>query len=228
MQDRTDHEADVLRELIIHGLPVRKAAQRLGIDERSAHARIGQIYGGVRVLRRDGSVFQVRSARQVAELLGRRHEQVTAWLHQGLFDDDIGGRVQRNIGSGTLSRRRGRAKNQQWLVTDYALIMFLQNPQTWMLWHPDQITDPDWQAYAREIRPGAGGEWICLTDVASRLGWPERTLRRLASVGVFPAVRQDKKWWFWRGDVEEALAGDTENKYGACRFLDRRRGWQGR
>jgi len=97
--------------------------------------------------------------------------------------------VARWIERGWLKGRRGqpRGGNQQWYVTESALLTFLEDARHWQRWQPERITDPDLREWTLELR--AGVRFLTLGEVAQRYYVEPATVGAWIQRGLLPAVR---------------------------------------
>lgn len=212
-QDEQDRVVDMLRD----GRGVRDIARALGRSPSAVHCWIERSeYGSIHAIR-TGDILQVRSASQVAALLGVPDWKVGRWCTSGY----LGGR--RNLSAHTqwdLKRRkdgRPRTRNRTFLITDDALLMFIQDRRYWMLWRPEHITDPAWRDEAIEARRRAGGDWLTPQQVGDRLGYTASAVTEWVRRGQLPGTRVGHRLYIWSTDLDSFIPPGEA-------YLDRRQG----
>jgi helix-turn-helix protein len=126
--------------------------------------------------------YAVLSARQVAQLLGKRClKSVVRWIDMGWLPARAAGRI--------------------WRISWDALMAFLYNERYWMAWDAARITDPDLRAEMLALRVDAP-RWLTQTEVARRYCVISNTVWQWIEKGFLPAMRYGN--WYIR---EDALLG---------------------
>jgi hypothetical protein len=161
----TAEEDDQLHHLIRCGWSVRRIAGVLNRGVFGIYIRALHQFGGIDAIRQ--GIFAVRTASEVAVLMGMNPEHVRLAIRLGLL------RAHRNYG-----RCGKRSRWLRFLIGDEALEDFIACSDGWMLWTPAQITDRDWRDHAQEVRRRAG-RWLSVADVMRRDGVTDRWARHL-------------------------------------------------
>lgn len=102
---------------------------------------------------------------------------IVSWIERGWLN---GHRITNRSGS-------------TWRVDPLDLWSFVEVREAHMAWHPEQITDQELRAYAREIRSSAP-TWLTPGETAARLGVERRTVNTYIHRGLLVAVRYGN--WF--------------------------------
>lgn len=163
-------------------------------------------YAGVRTrLVRNGSSIrkerarpasEVRNRGQVAALFGVCPMTAHRWITLGWLA------ARRN---GAWSRRKAVRHDLHYLITDDALMEFIDRRETWVSWDAAKITDADWREYAMEIRASARGEWVLLKDFARSLGRPYTTVFGWWQRGLMDRLtmlRHGRQVYIWSADLK--------------------------
>jgi hypothetical protein len=146
---------------------------------------------------RDRRGARVRTAFETATFMGVSHGVVARWVSYGLLD---------------AARNNARAKRfdhhprgaAHYLISDQALMRFVEQRTTWMAWTVDRMADTDWRAYAAQLRAEAGGVWVSLADVAKRYIVAYSTAARWRARGYMAeltAARYGHMYYFWSADL---------------------------
>jgi transposase len=147
---------------------------------------------------RDRRGARVRTAFEVGTFMGVSHHMVARWISYGLLDA-----ARNNACAKRFSQQRRGAPH--YLITDQALMRFVEQRNTWMAWTVDRMTDADWRMYAERLRTDAGGYWMSLSEVAERyiVGYTTAVGWRLRGymAGVTTA-RYGRTHYFWSADLE--------------------------
>ncbi|HEX6293388.1 MAG TPA: hypothetical protein VFZ66_29675 [Herpetosiphonaceae bacterium] len=150
--------------------------------------------GGVTAIRSD--LLAVRSRIAVARLFGVAENRVDTWIQAGWL------KARRN-------RRTQGHRRTKYLITDEAILTFLECRDAWVMWEADDITDPDWREHAREIRAAAGGRWVRTSEIPtyadrfrhySRSGagsWVDR--------GLLPSIKIQNVLYVWSADLDRFI-----------------------
>jgi hypothetical protein len=88
-----------------------------------------------------------------------------------------------------------------------SLRAMLENRLTWMAWKPEKITDPEFRAWATELRNGKG-YWISAGDMSRRFDVDRDVSQSWIVRGDFikgDTVVKYGNWWFWSEAVERYL-----------------------
>lgn len=161
----TPDEDMKLVDLIEAGRTVPQIARAMGRSQNSVKVRMS----------RTVECRQIRpmSARKVAETLGLPcSKTVSRWLEQGYLNGRQG------------SIRAGRSK--RWLVTEDALMEFIEAPEHWHRWDAERIPDLDLREWAVGLR---NERYLTLGEVAARFYVAKGTVNKWISEGRLPAVR---------------------------------------
>lgn len=196
-QDRKRHrpwtadELERLRELIAQGLSSRTIAHKLKRSQRAIQDRAHTL-GGLQAFRCD-PLARVWTTPAIAALLGVSKSTVAVWRVRGWLPHV-------RVEPGT----RGRPA----FITDDQLMTFLADKRYWPAWSPALMTDPDWRAYAEDLR--RDGDWISSKQAAARLGLTMRSFQRRRTwgdVADVQALRYGREMLFWGPDVERLARG---------------------
>ena len=108
-------------------------------------------------------------------------------------------KTTRLISEGVLTGRKGQGvgRNFMWYVQEDALIEFLKDPRYWARWRVEDITHPDYRAWAQEIRTE---RYLTTRQVAEMHGVLHPTVQSWIEKGLLPAIR----WANWQ--IREADA----------------------
>lgn len=123
---------DVARRLRVAPVSLLSGLRNRGL--RVEDMRAGQVFAGVELARLCGVTLKRYS---------------THWL-PALIAAGLRARV-------TIRPGRGTCKRRQWRITAEALMAFLATEAGQALIDPARITDPDWRAYAEDVRRGLYG-----------------------------------------------------------------------
>lgn len=181
----TPDEVMELQDLVDRGLSVQQIARRL---KRSVNAiDIKATPQRARISRRNRS--DVATYREVARIFGFSGSKITAkWVRQGW-----------------LKSVRGRqARRGHHFVRRLDLWSFVENPEAFVAWDAERITDPDLQAYALEQR-AKHPRWLSVGEVARRYHVLHDTVNTWINQHRFPLECLVKwpNWWI----REDALQG---------------------
>jgi len=144
----------------------------------------------------------VRSARQVALLFGVTDMMVLGWIERGWIKARRNGTYVKTGKRGP--RRASKQARARFLITDDALVTFIERRDLWPAWSPLLMTDRDWQAYAVDVRANAGGHWIATKELAARYGYDADTVNgwyRLGHTAGIESVRVGNGRYFWSADL---------------------------
>ncbi len=95
----------------------------------------------------------------------------------------------------------GRKRTYNWRFDELALWSFVENPEAFVAWKPERITDPDLQAHALEHR-AKHPRWLSIGEVAKRYHVLHMAVNDWVNSGLFPfeALVKYPNWWI-REDV---------------------------
>lgn len=157
------------------------------LDEGTSYDRIAWL------LRRSGTSVRLRakrlrhrltrtpatmSAREVARLLGVRcSKTVTDWIARGWLPARNGGELDRPL----------------WRVPREAVEAFVDNPDYWMAWAPERVTDPELRRWAIQIRAGQP-RWLTPGEVAQRYQVARKVVTDWVGRGELPTTRYGNHW----------------------------------
>lgn len=114
------------------------------------------------------------TCRKLGSLLGVDGKAVAWWIRNRWL-------------RGRQGQRRGR--NRQWVVTEDALMEFLENRAYWHLWDPARLADRDLREWALEQR---SEQFLTLAEVARRFWVVESTVGSWLDRGELPFVRRGR------------------------------------
>lgn len=175
MKRWTPEEITELRWRIDRGMSVIQIAQVLGRSQNAVRWR-------VRYLGLSGAVSHGNGmyAAQAAAIMQVHVETITRWLRKRILH----GRVIR-IGT-----------QRRYIIEYDALVQFVEKSEYWMLWVPEQITDPTLRHYAREVRTQAGWDWLAAQEFARKIQVKHKTLLAQIEHGHYPEARcVGYRWW---------------------------------
>lgn len=187
-------------DMIAGGMSTTRAARRIGRSADSLKSAL---------LRRGTSIPQIRgrslgqqwSLAAFARLVGVEDSTAWGWWREGVL----------------RSSARGR-RQQVRFVTEAEACRFFADRTTWPRWEPQRITDPDWRAYAQELRDAAGGCWLDAAQIAARLGYAAGTVRNWLRDGRLPVgLRIGRAVYVW----STVLDGFTPPVVGGRRAVQR-------
>lgn len=90
-----------------------------------------------------------------------------------------------------------------WYGIDYEdFLTWLANRDYWMLWDIADITSPEIQRHALEVREGKG-YWVTTDQVVDITAWSKPTIVRSVQRGELSHVVREKLAWYWIEDVYE-------------------------
>ncbi len=170
-------------------------AQIAGALHRTAHAvrdRAIKVHGGIKRLR--SGLLGVRTRNQVAHLFGVHPNSVERWVQHGW----LVGKRNRSV-SAAARTATGRKSSTHYLIPDLTIEAFLHIREAWPFWTIENMTDPDWRAAARDIRPDA--DWIPLVDFARERHYSDSTATGWVYRGELPATKIGGKWYIWHTDA---------------------------
>lgn len=185
----TDDDVHLIH-LLQDGYSIQRIARKLKRTASAVQTRAGDL-GGVRRLRNE--ILCVRTVHAVSQLFGVSFEMAKRWRRMGWLN------VQRNAGA------QGHGRYRQSLVTDTALLDFLQVREAWATWEPHWITDSDWRSEAAAVRAGQP-RWLSYHEVAERLGLTYHQVKKRAARGDFPTRRIGIWTFVWEPDLEQRSA----------------------
>ena len=185
-------DADVQRasELYLEGWPTVRIARKLGRSQTALYQALAASGLTVRELRSD-PYATVRSAHAVAVLFGVWPQAVQRWLRKGWI----------------TARRNKSTSHSLLLITDDALLAFVETRDYWPYWSAERMTDPDWRDTALDARERAGGRWLRAVEVQARFSISAAGLMRWVQAGKFPAgsyVYHSRPlgYFFWSTDID--------------------------
>lgn len=118
------------------------------------------------------------SAHDVARLLGLSCSKiVSGWIRRKWLK----------------ARNAGRKDRPLWRISPADLYSCLEQPQTWMAWEVENITDPAIRAWAEELRQGQP-RWLTEGEVAARYHVTPKAVYQWILWGFLPAVRYDNHY----------------------------------
>lgn len=153
--------------------------------------------GGKLIAARNQAGARVRSMEDIRRLFGVNKMSPTYWRQRGWL------KARRNR---AYSHRIGKAERPQYLVSEDALMDFIQTRESWVAWECATMTDVTWRAYAEDVRRAAGGRWLTTKDMAARFGYDEKTppeWRRRGILGGVALVKYGSALFFWSADVDQ-------------------------
>ena len=154
-----------LSDLIEQCKSDEQIAKAMGRSVNSVHVRASRTLS-----RRE---LRYMSARAVTAALGVScSKTVTRWVDAGYI-------------KGARSRI-GAGGNRRWMVTEDALMAFVQDSQHWHRWDASRIPDPDLREWALEVRTE---EYLTEGEVARRCVVGVATVRQWIDKGYLPSVR---------------------------------------
>lgn len=177
--------ADRIAHLLGAGHSYREAARQLGL--------LG--WRLLTVAERAGLRFAhserpgLRRLSAVARLFGRDQTIIAEWIACGWL----------------RAIRRGRAV---WIQHE-DLLAFLEDQECWMLWEPENMTDPALARWAKELRGPAGWRWIGTREAAERLGYSHVNITLLIRTDCLPALKRRGAYWL-RSDIVERAAANLD------------------
>lgn len=186
----TDEELQMAAEMLHEGWPTAKVARKLGRTVTALLQALSVAGIGVRELRSD-PYASVRAAYAVALLFGADPVTVRRWTRLGWLKAQHDRRIPHSL----------------WLITDDALMTFIETRDYWPYWAPERMTDADWRATAEEARRRAGGHWLRGVEVQQRFNICATTMLDWLRDGRFPAgsyVYHSKPlgYFFWSADID--------------------------
>lgn len=120
----------------------------------------------------------VSTAGGVAELLGIGcPKTITRWIELRWLPATNAGKEDRPL----------------WRIQSEDLYAFLENPQTWMAWNPELITDPTLRAWAQELRAGKP-QWLTPGQVAERFAVGVGAVNDWIHRGLLPSIKYGNRW----------------------------------
>lgn len=151
-----------LEGLLEDGFTDRQAGQQLGLTARAiANAR--QRYG---LARRDQILM---TTAHMGRTLGCSQGTVVVWARRGWI-------------RGT--RHRGRGGHRQWMFDQTQLMAFLEDPEHWHRWQPDDIPDARLREWASRLRGEV--EFLTVDEAAARMFCSRWTVRTWVQQGRLP------------------------------------------
>lgn len=207
----TDADRERIVELAQQGYSVARISRALKRTYASTIHEIARL-GGIRALRRE-ETSRVRTPAEIGVLFTRTKHTVDKWVRLGWIDSTRNGRSVRSL-------RPCR------LITDEGIQCFLAKRAYWPAWHPADITDPDWQAYAQEVREEAGGDWVPLKTVAHQTGirhthlcawWRAGKLTRFTTLSYGTGAR-GHEYFIWSADVPAVATAMREDRRTGLRW----------
>jgi hypothetical protein len=188
-------------DMIAGGMHTEHALRRVGGASSSGlrHVLLRR-RGGVRAIR-SRQLGQQWSLAAFARLCGVEESTTWLWWRAGVLK--------------TASRGR---RQQVRIVTEEQARAFFADRATWPRWEPCRIADPDWRAFAQELRDTAGGRWLNAAQIAAQLGYAAGTVRFWLRDGRLPVgVRIGRAMYVW----STALDGFTPPVVGGRRAVQR-------
>lgn len=184
----TDADRSRIVELVQAGYSVSRIGRALNRPYGSIVHEIAEM-GGIKHLRSNPTA-RVWVPSELGTLFGLTKHTIDKWVRLGWI-----------ASTRNTAPRRGRVRTDR-LITDEALLVFLAKRDYWPAWHPADITDPDWQEHARDLR--RDGDWVASGMVARRYEIkPQRVwawLREGRDEGI-RALRYGMEWLVWSDDV---------------------------
>lgn len=186
-------EEDVqIAELAQRGYSIHRIARRLHRSYASMVSHVTMDLGGVRTLRGEETA-RVRNTTQVGELFSLHKGTINKWIRLGWL----------------VAQRNGKTRSRPAiaLITDEALMDFMARRDCWPAWSPGAITDPDWQAYARDLR--SAGDWMNCSTIARQHGVRLSRIYAWFREGRVRGIQwmtYGREVLVWSGDVEVLIA----------------------
>ena len=196
----TELEDEELIDALRHGLPLHNLYRRELLAHRSIPAiyQRAQLLGGVQAIRNgeqaQATISAARPSRAIARLLGISYS-LMEWLIKESHKDNPHRPFEYNR-AGYTQPKKTRKPWIYW-INDDALMSFLDNHHYWMLYSPDQITDPDWADYARQARADMNGEWYSIQQAAKIAQYSEQWIRQSVLSKSIKAIKVHGRWWIW-------------------------------
>lgn len=154
-----------LEDLLGRGMTDLEAGARLGLTP-SAIADARKRYG---VARRDHLLM---TTSQVAALLGCASPTVADWARRRWIPG---------------LHRRGRGGHPQWLFSQQQLMRFLEDPQHWHRWQPQDILDAALRGWATRLRGHV--RFLTFDEAAERMSCSRWTIRHWIRTGRLTGYR---------------------------------------
>lgn len=146
-----------------------------------------------------------RTAREVAAIFGLGcSKSVARWIDLGWLSAKAGPSCGPNV--------------KHW-IEELSLVTFIENPETWVAWTPDRITDPDWREMATTARGGV--VYLSPGQVGDRFGVQPSAVNNWIHDGQLPATRWGN-WWIKESDLAGFVPPYERSKTGISprRFTD--------
>lgn len=195
----TAADRERIRELAQAGYSVTRIGRALGRSYGSIVHEIGRM-GGIKALRSD-PLSRVRTPAEVGMLFDLSKRTIDKWV------------ALKWIGSSRNTAPRKHRRRTDRLITDDAILLFMERREHWPAWDPSRITDADWRDHAKDLRAAAGGEWLGLAEVAQRTGLRYAQISRWFRTGRlagYRVVRYGKNkgyaCYIWSADVDAITA----------------------
>ena len=182
------------------GMSVPQAAARVGRPLAGTRNHITRL-GGTDVYRRAAGA-EVRTLCDVARLFGCYKHAPNLWMRHGWLA------VRHNNAKRQALGLRGKPKKGYrgyYLVTDDAILAFIENRMTWPAWEAARITDPLWREYAEDQRAAANGHWVSLGELTTRYHYARSTVQGWLARGKLDGVARTSyghMHFFWSADLD--------------------------
>lgn len=124
--------------------------------------------------------------KECARLVGVTERVIAFWMHQGWLPAI----------NATPNKRYA-----YWRITHEALEQFLQQPDCFMAWDAERITDPILRAWAIQIR-SRHPHWLTTAEVGSRLFLAQNSVLHRIVRGELPATQYRRRWYVRECDIE--------------------------
>lgn len=177
----TREDKILVEDLVSEGMPTALIAKRIGRTPGQVEDLIRSCGLTIRAIRQ--RVIAVRTLNQIAALFGVCYKAARKW-----------------VAMGWLKARRASKKTRHnttvFLITDEALMAFLDIRAAWPSWDPDQMTDPVWRQEATERRRAAKGQWVRLSELALRLHYTAHAIAAWLNIGSWDV--ESIRWGYWR------------------------------
>lgn len=186
----TEDDRALLDLMTQQGYGVPDIARKLKCDVQRIY---NHTKGGKIVTLRAQKGAKVRPVVEVGTLFGVSKNTAYHWVERGW--------LQGRRNKAWAVRAGSKPQRPHYLITEQAILDFIENRKTWVAWDVWRITDPDWRKHAECVRRDAGGYWLTSKDMANRFGYSGGTVSEWARRGVLPSLKYGQNHFFWSEDL---------------------------
>ena len=209
VKSQTDKERDTISQMLDHGMAIRQIARVLHISRGRVRSTI--MHGAAQAAgskAHTGTMTPVLTSMQLEQVF--RHvngHRLSTWRRYGFPMQPYGKEVTKTK---QANPNPDPYRTQMYYITEEALETWMSKMDSWMLWDIDDVIDPFWKAFAKEVR-NIPGRWMTLKETAPHLGLLPGSFKRRIREGDYTGrwCKTLAQYWVWSEDViDHALRYD--------------------